>query len=70
MTKPTAEQTAWVFSKINEIIESNKIHSFRSLIYKIMEYTEEDYSALYCAGGQHITNLIGDWKLLKQKESK
>ena len=54
MKKPTVEQVAWVFEKINE----NAGGSFRNLIYKHMEFTHDDYCDLYHAGGQNITNAM------------
>lgn len=56
--KPTAEQTAWVFSHLRDHL--HKPGSFRVLIYKRMGYTENDYSTLFNGGGMAITNAFID----------
>lgn len=52
--KPTLEQVAWIFEKINE----NAGGSFRKLIYDRMGFGPNAYSELYAAGGQFITNAM------------
>ena len=59
MGKPTAEQVAWVFEQI--IANGKAQASFRVLIYNRMEFGREDYSQLYAAGGQIISNAMIDW---------
>ena len=51
--KPTIEQVAWVFHKINENAGNG---SFRYLIYDRMGFGPEAYIPLYEAGGMKINN--------------
>lgn len=54
--KPTVEQVAWVFEKINECWKLDG--TFRKLIYDIMGFEQSAYVKLYKSGGQNITNSI------------
>jgi hypothetical protein len=55
--RPTIEQVAWVFAKLNESINNGGC-SFRYLIYDLMGFGPEAYAPLYIAGGMNLTNLI------------
>lgn len=54
MKKPTLEQVVWIFEHINENIGC----SFRRLIYDRMGFGPNEYSELFSAGGQNITNAM------------
>jgi hypothetical protein len=55
MDKPTVDQVAWVFEKI---MANTGKGTFRYLIYDLMGFTEDDYMALYQAGGMAINNAM------------
>lgn len=54
--KPTADQVAWVFSKLREHAIGGG--TFRYLIYDRMGYEPSDYAKLYEAGGMMLSNMI------------
>ncbi|MBA4542938.1 hypothetical protein H1164_08485 [Thermoactinomyces daqus] len=56
--RPTVEQVAWVFQKLNEHLQEGG--TFRYLIYDRMGFDEGDYWLLYSAGGMNISNAIFD----------
>ena len=57
--KPTADQVAWVFSKLREHAVSGG--TFRYLIYDRTGYEPSGYAKLYESGGMMLSNMINDF---------
>jgi len=68
MKKPTAQQTAWVFKKLLEQIESKELETYRYLIHDRMDYGQEDYFTLL--DGLKLNNYFFDYHQFKQKNEK